>query len=224
MKKFCKISSIFPLFIFGTFGMTPENYTLEYYNYAECKTETYNFTDEIVNIDSLIDGSQAQKLDTIEKLYEKHCENLVDYVKDKTLSEETPLEDVLFYIITDTTCQIGDNCYHLKNHEGIELIDRILGIISQEFIQSKLDEIEQALQPYPLASEYIARFKQVLVTNYIPGTEISENDIREYILKDSGYEKIEDYQIAIQNELTPEYKYLELLAIELFGILHNLKK
>lgn len=204
--------------------MTPENYTLEYYNYAECKTETYNFTDEIVNIDSLIDGSQAQKLDTIEKLYEKHCENLVDYVKDKTLSEETPLEDVLFYIITDTTCQIGDNCYHLKNHEGIELIDRILGIISQEFIQSKLDEIEQALQPYPLASEYIARFKQVLVTNYIPGTEISENDIREYILKDSGYEKIEDYQIAIQNELTPEYKYLELLAIELFGILHNLKK
>lgn len=210
--------------------MTPENYTLEYYNYAECKTETYNFTDEIVNIASLIAGSQAQKLDTIEKLYEKHCENLVNYVKDKTLSEETPLEDVLFYIITDTSYQIvnlgniGNNLYSLKNHEGIELIDRILGIISQEFIQSKLDEIEQALQPYPLASEYIARFKQVLVTNYIPGTEISENDIREYILKDSGYEKIEDYQIAIQNELTPEYKYLELLAIELFGILYNLKK
>lgn len=227
MKKFCKISSIFPLFILGTFGMTPEYYTLKYYNYAENKIETYGFTDEIVNITSLIHGSQKQKLDTIEKLYEKHCENLVDYVKkytnDKTLSKETPLEDVLFYIITDTTCQVGDNCYHLKNREGMNVIDGILGTISQEFIQSKLDEIEQALQPYPLASEYIARFKQVLVTDYIPGTEISENDIRKYILKDSRYEKIEDYQIAIQNELGPEYKYLELLAIELFGILHNLK-
>lgn len=214
--------------------MTPEYYTLKYYNYAENKIEMYSFTDEIVNITSLILGSQEQKLDTIEKLYEKHCENLVDYVKkytnDKTLSKETPLEDALFYIITDTSYQIvnlgniGNNLYSLKNHEGMNVIDGILGIISKEFIQSKLDEIEQALQPYPLASEYIARFKQVLVTDYIPETEMSENDIRKYILKDSGYENIEDYQKAIQNELGPEHKYLELLAIELCGILHNLKK
>lgn len=222
MKNICKIISIFSLLLLESFGMTEGTYNIIYRNVISSKQifdfTNFKFTNSEFNIIALTKGTEDEKFEVMDNIFKRHSQNIFNCAS----SEEMKVEDILFDMMhTPIDDYYDPSEYNLTDSEGNNITKSILGILPQNFIEQKLNEIEILLTDFPKTLKQMRKYKQILVTDYRAGMEMSTDELISLLLQDSEYETIQDYNSDVRDELGNNYT--DLIALELIGILHNMK-
>lgn len=216
MKKFLRLVSLAAIFIGGAFGMNQEEYVIKYHyqNLPFDVTETFN--DDMINIRNLTSGTEAQKLEAMNAVYNQHNTNLLDRIFNTT--------DVIYYIMALPYVgpnYIGSNnsqqfeVYEFNDSQGNDLTESIAGMIPQNFLEQKLSEIKSQVSDNRDILNFISNLKSRLVDNYA---------------FNNNTESVDEIIQAVQDEADlPELAFAdelnhEIMAINLITVLHQVKR